>query len=134
MDWKTEATEKLRRYRPLEQAMTNLTAELTRLELEAEALPNTAAHQDRLLSNLTARRELSRSLDMTRSWLGQVDRALAVLTAEERQILHRLYMEPEKGNVGRLCDELSMEQSSLYRRRHRALYKFTLALYGLPDT
>ena len=52
---------------------------------------------------------------------------------EEKLILHRLYIYPEKGGVERLCKELGMETSSIYRRRDKALKHFTLAFYGVTD-
>ena len=42
----------------------------------------------------------------------------------------RFYMCPEKGSVERLCSELGLESSSVYRKRDKALRRFTVALYG----
>ena len=45
-------------------------------------------------------------------------------------VLTRFYIYPERGGVSRLCEELGVEQSSVYRKRDKALERFTLALYG----
>lgn len=74
------------------------------------------------------------ALEHTRYWLDQLDRGLEALTEEERTVLDMLYIHPKKGNPGRLCEILQVEQSSVYRRRDRALSKLNLALHGLPDT
>jgi hypothetical protein len=42
-------------------------------------------------------------------------------------------MYPERGNIERLCKELGMEASSVYRRRDSALKHFTLAFYGVEE-
>ena len=57
--------------------------------------------------------------------------ALSALTHEEELILRRMYICPQRGSVNMLCNELGVEQSSIYRKRDAALYHFTIALYGI---
>lgn len=144
MNWKTEAVEKLRRYDAMRQAVQNLPAEIQRLEEEARSLPSAAAadtpikgrgnsREDTLLSNMVYRQELSAALGQAKAWLRTADRALAALTPEEKLVLHRFYIYPERGGIDRLCGELGVEQSSVYRKREKALYKFTVALYGAVE-
>ncbi|MCD7860112.1 MAG: hypothetical protein LUH51_08170 [Firmicutes bacterium] len=38
------------------------------------------------------------------------------------------------GNVDRLCGDLACEQSTVYRKRDKALRHFTIALYGLTES
>lgn len=141
MNWKSEAMEKLRRYDAMRQAAVNLPEEIARLELAARSLKGANLdatsvkgggnrREDALLSNMVCRQELQWSLEQAKSWLKTADRAMGTLTPEERLVLTRLYIYPEKGGVDRLCGELGVEQSSVYRRRDTALRKFTLALYG----
>ena len=66
-------------------------------------------------------------------WLKITDGALAALTPEEKLILHRLYICPEKGSLDKLCQGLQVEKSSIYRKRDKALQKFTYALYGITE-
>jgi hypothetical protein len=35
--------------------------------------------------------------------------------------------------MDRLCQELDLEQSSIYRKRDQALRRFTTALYGISN-
>lgn len=145
MNWKAEAMEKLRRYDAMRQATVNLPEEIQRLEAAAYTLRgiNTdklpvkeggSNQEDSLLSNLVHRQELAAALEQAGSWLRITERALAALTPEEKLILHRLYIYPERGSVDRLCGELGVEQSSIYRKRDRALRKFTIALYGVFES
>lgn len=133
--------EKLRRYDAMRLATANLPEEISRLELDAtrirsaniDATPVKGGgnkREEALLSNLVHRQELQWSLEQAQSWLKTADRALGALSPEERLVLTRLYIYPERGCVDRLCGELGVEQSSVYRRRDTALRKFTLALYG----
>lgn len=144
MNWKVEATDKLRRYDAVKQAMVNIPEEIRRLEGEAYSLRSKNMEdapvrergcrpEDVLLSNLVQRQELTMVLERTADWLRIADRALSALTPEEKLILHRLYIYPERGSLDRLCQELKVEQSSIYRKRDKALRKFTYALYGICE-
>lgn len=141
MNWKEEATEKLRRYDAMRTATENIPQELQRLELSARAIrasgtegPKVRSSQNRqeeqLLNNIVHRQELRWALENAKSWVKITDHALSALSPEDRLVLSRLYVYPEKGALERLCQDLGVEQSSIYRRRDRALRNFTTALYG----
>ena len=59
---------------------------------------------------------------------------MATMSAEEKRILEKMLIHPERGGALRLCEELDCEQSSIYRKRDRALHKFTIALYGTAES
>lgn len=141
MNWKNEAVDRLRRYEAMCAALGNIEQELERLEAAAGALRSASAvripvmssnqsREDKLLDNIVCRQELENMLEQTKSWLEITQRALMVLKPQERTILHRLFIRPEDGNLSQLCKELSVEQSSVYRKRDKALRTFTMALYG----
>lgn len=145
MNWKNEAMEKLRRYDAMRQAALNIPEEIRRLEQDAQAIRSPridgmpvkgggSKREDILLNNLVQRQELKGNLQQTKLWLSGADRALKALSAEERLILHRMFICPEKGCLERLCNELGVEQSSIYRKRDKALHRFTLALYGQTES
>ena len=142
MNWKAEAKEKLQRYDAMRLATINIPQELERLEMDAHCIrsPKTdgvgrvsdnRAREDALLNNIIHRQELLWALQQAQMWLKSTDRALTALSQEEKLILHRLYIYPEKGSLEQLCKELGVESSSIYRRRDRALHHFTLAYYGI---
>lgn len=144
MNWKNEAADKLDRYEAMRASLVNLPEELRRLEQEAEGLRavdteklhvvTSGSSNDRLLNNLVRRQELQQILEQTQSWVRSMDRALGVLEPNERLLLERMYIQPGKGGVQWLCRELDCEVSSVYRRRDKALHKFTLALYGTVES
>ena len=144
MNWKAEAKEKLRKYDAMRLATINIPQEIERLEIDArsirsartDATPVTGGgnrREEAMLNNIIHRQELAWTLEQAHLWLQSTDRALTALTNEEKLILHRLYIYPEKGGLDRLCKELDVESSSVYRRRDRALMHFTLAYYGITD-
>ena len=85
------------------------------------------------MDNLVHRQELQWTLEQAKSWVRITERALRTLSPEEKLILHRMYILPERGCLDRLSMELGIEQSTIYRRRDKALHKFTMALYGIVE-
>ena len=136
--------EKLRRYGVMRQALSNIPEELSRLKEEIRSLRGATGdqlsvrggggkHEEALINNLAQRQELEWTLKRVKHWLLVADRGLAALDEEEKLVLQRLYMHPEKGALQRLCNELGVEQSSVYRKRDQALQHFTVALYGFAE-
>lgn len=141
MNWKNEAIERLTRYSAMAQAVENIPKEITRLErsiqelrgcdpAKAPSAKNPGPRDDVLIGNIIKRQELSDSYENARIWVETTRQALSVLNAEEKTILTKMYVTPERGVVDQLCLALGVEQSSVYRRRDQALYRFTMALYG----
>lgn len=64
-----------------------------------------------------------RELDAMRCAVQTTEQAIQVLTPEERLVVDRLYIHPEKGAVQALCELLELEPSSIYRRKDRAVEK-----------
>ena len=137
--------EKLRRYDIMRQALRNIPEEIARLKAEFTLLRNASSEnlhvrggggqrEDALVNNLVQRQELEQALRHVRQWLNVADRGLLALDADERLILQHLYLYPQKGAIDRLCSELGLEQSSVYRKRDQALHRFTAAIYGFLET
>ena len=145
MNWKFEAMEKLREYEARKQSLATIPDEIRRLELDYTRIRSAtrdgtpvrgggSTREDMLLSNIVHREELERALEMARMWVALVDAGMDPLTPEERLVLERFYMRPERGNGARLCQELGLEKTAVYDRRDKALRHFVLALYGGPET
>lgn len=145
MNWRKEAQEKLGRYADVRQSLQNIPQQILWLKQQfggmSKGWSDTPAirgsargREDALVNNIAARQELQWSLDQARRWVKIVDRGLAVLEPQERKILEQLYMYPQAGALEKLCLELEMEKSSIYRRRDRALEKFTRAMYGVTES
>lgn len=145
MNWKFEAIEKLKEYTARKNAITSIPEEIKRLEEEAQRIRAAStdatpvqgggsAREDMLLSNIVHREELQRQLSDARRWVDIVDGGLAVLTDDDRLVLDRFYIHPMRGNVDRLCDELAVEKAAVYKRKEKALRRFTVALYGSTES
>lgn len=145
MDWKHETIEKLKEYTVRKNAVVSIPEEITRLEEAVYGLRAVSAdvvlgsggentHEDKLLSNIVHRQELSRRLADTQIRLATMDRALDLLSPEDRLILERFYIHPVKGNVDRLCEELAIEKAGIYKRKDKALRRLTMAIYGITES
>lgn len=145
MKWREEAMEKLRQYDAMRHALRNIPAEISRLKMDARNLrsafgENTpvrsggSRREDAMINNLAQRQELEWTLQQVKRWLQVTERGLSALPEDERLVLQRMYIYPERGATERLCAELGLEQSSVYRKRDQALYRFTTALYGLQES
>ncbi len=137
--------EKLRRYNVMRQALCNIPDEIKRLKEEIRTIRSAnpemtfirgggGKREEMLINNLVQRQELEWNLKRAKRWLTMTDRGLAALMPDEKLILQRLYLHPEKGALERLCNELGVEQSTVYRKRDQALRQFTVALYGFAET
>ena len=144
MNWKNEAVEMLRSYEIMRHAAGNLPRQIRILEEEAATIKAGSAtlsrsrgrgrREDVLLDHLMKRQELEKQLSQTQGWLETMDDALDALGQEERQILQTLFVRPESGAVADLCQTLGVEYATLYRRRDKALQRFTRALYGALES
>lgn len=145
MNWRNEAIEKLRRYDIMRQALRNIPEEIERLKAEAAMLRSAGTdgihvrggggkQEDARINNIVQRQELEQTLSQVRHWLAVTDRGLMALEEDQQMILQQLYLYPRAGAMNRLCAQLGLEQSSVYRKRDQALHRFTAALYGFTET
>ena len=145
MIWKQEAIEKLRQYGAKRIALEDIPLEIRQLELGIQSIRSAgpdsspvrgsgAKREDVILNNITYRDELGISYQQTKMWMKRMNKALAAMTEEERLILERFYINPEKKAADRLAGDLRVDIKTVYRRKDEALRKFTMALYGVTET
>lgn len=141
MNWKFEAIEKLKQYEAKKQSLTCIPEEIARLESAMQSIRSATAdgkpvkgggsgREDMMLSNIVHREELERSLEQAKMWVALVDAGLETLSAEERLILNRFYISPEKRAADWLAGDLGIDVKTVYRRKDAALRHFTICLYG----
>ena len=61
------------------------------------------------------------------------EKGLQALTEREKTILTEFYIKNSKGYVEKLCDDLYVSKTELYRQKDTALKKFTMAMYGIVE-
>lgn len=144
-DWKISAIEKLKQYEAKRQALEIIPMQIAEIESTMTSIRSGAniapvsggkstGKENMLLSCIVQKEELQRNLDRVKLWIEFMEKGLAVLDQEEQLVLDRFFIHPAKGNIDRLCGELFIEQSQVYKRRDKALRKFTIALYGCVES
>lgn len=141
MNWKIEAVDKLKQYEAKKLSLENIPLEIERLELAMQGIRSASsegsptrsegsARDDAYLSNIVHREELERLMEQSAKWVALVDAGLEILSSEERLLLDRFYISPEKGAADRLAGDLRIDVKTVYRRKDAALRRFTISLYG----
>ena len=146
MDWKIEATDKLKQYEAKRQSLQIIPLEIAQIEstmtgirsarTDSIAIRNSGgnAHENMMLSCIVRKEELQRNFEQAGLWVDAVTAALDVLSDAERKILDRMYIHREKKAADRLAGELFVDIATVYRWKDDALRKFTIALYGCSES
>lgn len=144
-NWCVFAIQRLRDYEERLTAVENLTEQLKTLNDRFTAIRaattdgtpvqggNENKREQMLISNISTRDELQKNLEIVKSEIRITEKGLATLSKAEREILHRFYINRTKGYVQRLCDDLYISKTELYRQKDIALKKFTIACYGIVE-
>lgn len=144
MIWKNEAVSRLKAYQSKKLALENIPLEIRQQVLalasirsaDPDSIPvrGSSTREDAMLNNMVYRSELEDSYLRTKLWVDATDRALGVLTPEERTLLERFFIYAEPKAADRLAGDLHMDVKTVYRRKDDALRKFTVALYGTTES
>jgi len=146
MDWKIEATDKLKQYEAKRQSLQIIPLEIAQIEstmtgirsarTDSIAIRNSGgnARENMMLSCIVRKEELQRNIEQTELWVKAVTAALDMLNDDERKILDRMYIHREKKAADRLAEELFVDLKTIYRWKDDALRKFTIALYGVETS
>lgn len=122
--WQEIATNRLRNYDALHTALENIPMELENMEISG------APGSHKRLNALVAKRTLQQRFTQAKRQVKQIDKALAVLTPEQRLVLQMMDVNRTPGNCERLCQLLNCESSTVYYKRQTALKRFTAALFA----
>ncbi len=120
----------------LEDRIKELDSQLTSLGGSSDSVPKSGGHskiEDMRLNVIVARDELKKNYNAVAKSIKRVERGLSVLDDRERKILNGFYIHRMPGYIDKLTEELFCEKSTVYRVKDEALYKFTVAMYGVVD-
>lgn len=144
MDWKKEAEMDLRHYNARKQSLENITAKIAALEEQFKAIKCTSCDstpvqggasrlEDNWINNIVQRQRLMHTYKATKPLVLLVEKGLYKLTDQQRTILDAFYINRSYGHVDRLMEQLHLEKSQVYDLKDRALYHFTVCMYGIVD-
>lgn len=139
VDLRPLAKKKLVRYEAMKTALECIPAEIRRLEYEAKRIRASSAievpNKDKLLfENVRLRTDLEQCLIVAKECVETTDIALDALDAQDKLLLAEMFMRFTRGTADRMCEVLDVTEAAVYRRRNKALNRFTLQVYGCLDT
>ena len=144
MDWKKAAEQDLRSYEARVQALESIKTRIAAQKINLEGLKGiasdkepvkggTSKHDDRMISSIVEIERLKRNYSVTNSLVHFIEKGLAALTEEERDVLDCFYINSQNRSIESLKQKLGYEKSQIYRIKDRALYVFTISCYGIID-
>ncbi len=80
--------------------------------------------------NWNAKKEAWR---ITKRRVDAVERGLAALDEQQREILEAFFINRVQGHVQALAEKYHVEQSRVYQMKDQAVRDFTLARYGISE-
>ena len=139
--WKTKAMNDLEMYEARKTAIENISEQLRELEAEMTSIRSPGAENNsgrggesrkdnRYINNIVSRDLLKENLKEAKRNVRRVERAMKVLTDEEKDILKLFFIKREKEAAFDLADKLRIDRKTVYYRRDLALEKFTIAMYN----
>ena len=139
--WKKQAMNELEMLEPRKQALINIPDQIRELEEKLVTIRGQTSdsvcvsgsggrRDDAYLNNIVAREQLQANLEEARRAVRRVSGAMGVLTPEEKEILERFYVTPEKSVSLNIAAEKCVDRKTVYRWKDVALAKFTIAMYG----
>ena len=145
MNWQTVAVQRLRNYEAKKLSLETIAEQVKGLEAEftglraatTDGMPisgtNANKREEMLVTNISKREELKRNYKIAKSEVNVTEKALEILTDQEKRILYVFFINRPAGHVQLLCEELFVEKTKLYKMKDEALKKFTRACYGVVE-
>ena len=145
MNWQTVAIQRLKNYEAKKLSLETIAEQIKGLEAEftglraatTDGMPvsgtNSNKREEMLVSNIAKREELKRNYRIAKGEVNVTEKALEILTEQEKRILYIFFINRPSGHVQLLCEEMFVEKSKLYLMKDEALKKFTRACYGVVE-
>ena len=144
MRWSNCAIEDLKKYEGMKSSLGNVAERISILNgnfiaIKGQRTDRTPTRgggthwEDFLLNNIVERERLSLLLESNHKLVTIMDRGLSALNKEEHRVLELFFIYKQRDHIERLCQELSLEKSQIYRIKEQALYKFTMYMYGIQE-
>ena len=144
MNWKEEAKRELRMYDALRASVENVAERIEWIESQKTSIKSASSgvapvqgggnrYEDRLLDLIVQEERLRLTLDADRVRLSLIERGLAVLSERERLVALTFASCRSSDAVDQLSGQLYLERAQIYRLWDAALYRYTIAEYGIQE-
>ena len=144
MNWQKEAINDLRQYYARKQSLENMAERKLALEEKFKAIKcamsdstpvmgGASRIEDNMLNNIVERQKIDLNTEATSRLVKITERGLSGLNDQQRLVLEKFYMDSRMNHVEYLMDALGYENTRIYEIKDRALYAFTVSMFGIVD-
>ena len=144
MNWQKEAIADLRCHEKRKAAMESLAEEIRELRSRtygtsspaADAVPvqgGSSTAEGRWIDVIDELERKKEAWRITKRRVDAVERGLAALDEQQREILEAFFINRVQGGADYLAEKLHLERTRVYELRESAIRDFTMARYGVVD-
>lgn len=144
MNWQKEAIADLRCHEKRKAAMESLAEEIRELRSRtygssspaADAVPvqgGSSTAEGRWIDAIDELERKKEAWRITKRRVDAVERGLAALDEQQREILEAFFINRVQGGADYLAEKLHLERTRVYELREVAIRDFTMARYGVVD-
>lgn len=144
MNWQKEAITDLRCHEKRKAALESLADEIRELRARtygtsspaADAVPvqgGTSTAEGRWIAAIDELERKKEAYRITKRQVEAVERGIAALDEQQREILEAFFINRVQGHVQALAEKYHVEQSRVYQMKDQAVRDFTLARYGISE-
>lgn len=144
MKWRDMAIQDLRRYMGLVNGIKNIKERIEIMELKTKDVRvskitniphsnNSNTSQDTILDNLVFKEKLKYLLMADVKLVNIIERGVKALSEQEQMVIYNFYIDRKDNHIQKLEKKLHLERSQIYKLKDKALYNFTLNMYGITE-
>lgn len=143
MDWKKEAKDELRNYERLKMSLQNIKDRIQSIEEQKFSLKSSSddtpvqgggsKHEDKILNLIVEEERLKHTYKANKLRVSLVEKGLDALNDIERTVITEFAKNRPGVAVELIADKTGYERAQIYRIYDSALYKFTIAEYGISE-
>ena len=144
MNWQKEAITDLRCHEKRKAALESLADEIRELRGRTygssspatDAVPvqgGSSTAEGRWIDAIDEMERKKEAYRLTKRRVEAVERGLAALDGQQREILEAFFINRVQGHVQALAEKYHVEQSRVYQMKDQAVRDFTLARYGISE-
>ena len=140
MDWKTEAIDKLKQYEARRESLEIIPKQIADIDATMTSIRSARidgtpvrgggnGREDMMLNCIAQKDELRHCLERAGMWVEIVSKGLELLEPDDRLVLDRFYINPEKRAADRLAGDLGIDVKTVSSMLGHSSAGFTLATY-----
>ncbi len=144
MKYTDVAIQDLQKYNTLKNSLDNIADKIKLLDdnyTSINSFNNThiptegggSKREEQLLDNIVERQRLEINYNNNLKLIHIIEKGLKAITDDERLVLEYFYINRPSNHIKKLMTILNFEKSQIYNLKSKALYNFTINMYGVID-